>query len=251
MDFKITTMKYLKYSVLIFLFIACDSNSDNASSSEQEVGQGGSLARFAIVTDYLYTVDEYDLNVFSVSDTTSPVFLNKIPVGFRIETLFAYQGNLFIGSESAMFIFNLNNPEIPLLESSIQHFTSCDPVVVKDNFAYVTLHDNSNCGNGVNLLEIYDVTDIGNPILIEQRNMLNPKGLGIFNNYLLVCDDEIKVFDISDPQNMSFVQNINVNGFDIIVRNNHLFIIGSAELNQYTLDPMDISNVTHLSTVVF
>jgi len=233
--------------VLIFVIFSCSKNE----STYDSVGQGGSTARFTIQNNYLYTVDDSYLNVFSIVENNNPVFLNKVYIGFRIETLFAYDNNLFIGSQSGMFIFSLDNPEIPVRESSVEHFTACDPVVTDGITAYVTLHSESACGNNLNLLEIYDVSDIQSPILLQTRNMISPKGLSLYNDYLIVCDDEVKIFDVSDPNAMSFVKSIDVQGFDVIIRNNHLIIIGENGLYQYSLDNNDVENVTHLSTISY
>jgi len=241
-------MKYLKFILISILFIGCGSND---SAVNDGVGQGGSTARFAIVGDYLYTVDDNSLNVFSISTTSNPVFLNKVFIGFRIETLFAYTNNLFIGSQNGMFIYNLNNPEVPAQDSSVSHFTSCDPVITDGNFAYVTLHSNTNCGNNINVLEVYNVTDIQNPTLVHSRNMIHPKGIGLYNNYLVVCDDEVKIFDVSDPANMTFATSINISGFDVIIKNDHLIVVADNGLYQYTLDSNDITNITTLSTISY
>jgi len=241
-------MKYLSILLISILFIGCSSDSDS-SGAEQSSGKGGSLARFTILGDYLYTVDENNLNVFSINDVNNPVFLNEVFIGFRIETLFAYNNVLFVGSESGMFIYSLENPEVPKKESSVEHFTSCDPVVTDGKYAYVSLHSNSNCGNNINMLEIYNVEDIQNPMLVEQRNMASPKGLGLYNDYLILCDDEVKIFDVSDPEKMTFSKSIDISGFDVIIQNNHLIVVGKNSLSQYTLDPTNIENITHLSTI--
>lgn len=242
-------MKYLKFILISILFIGCDSS--DSSNTNGEIGQGGSTARFSIIGDYLYTVDDSDLNVFSISNTSNPVFLNKVHVGFRIETLFAHNNNLFIGSQNGMFIYSLNNPEVPVQESAVSHFTSCDPVITDGEFAYVSLHSNAICGNNINVLEVYNVSDLQNPILVHSRNMIHPKGLGLYNNYLVICDDEVKIFDVSDPENMTFATSINVAGFDVIIRNNHLIVVADNGLYQYNLDPTDITNIVSLSTISY
>jgi len=245
-------MKFLKYIIISLLFVGCSNNLDSASpNAEGKTGEGGSMARFAIVGNYLYTVDDNSLNVFSINDDANPVFLNEVFVGFRIETLFAYNTNLFIGSESGMFIFSLENPETPIQESMVQHFTACDPVVTDGEFAYVTLHSESTCGNNVNMLEVYNVTDIQNPVLLHQRNMIGPKGLGLYHEYLIVCDDELKIFDVSNPTNMVFVTSVAIAGFDVIIQNDHLIVVGEDGLYQYSLDADDMTNITPLSTISY
>ncbi len=244
-----------KYSFLILpivlILIGCssDSSSSESSSFDNSTGQGGSLARFAIFNDYLYTVDNQDLNVFNISNNEQPVQVNEVPIGFNIETLFNYKEFLFIGSQNGMFIYSVDNPETPQFLSEAQHFTACDPVVSNLTHAFVTLHSDIGCGNILNQLQIYDVADLENPILISTRNLTRPIGLGLYGDYLIVCDDEVKIFNIADPENSVLVHNINRGAFDVIIQDNLLILVGENGLYQYSLDPTNIENTQELSTI--
>ena len=240
------------YSALIIVLILFGCSSDSASSdsaSFNESGEGGSLARFAIYLDYLYVVDDSNLNVFSIINEEEPVLVNTVGIGFNIETLFHLKNHLYIGSRNGMFIYNVDNPEEPTYVSDVQHFTACDPVVANQTHAFVTLHINIGCGNNINVLEIYDINEITNPVLISSRNLTRPIGLGLYGDYLFVCDDEVKVFDISDPENSQLVTSIDVDSFDVIINNDILVLIGENGLYQYSIDNSDITNIAPLSTI--
>ena len=239
------------YSILILalLLLGSDSDSNSNDSSFTETGQGGSLARFALYVDYLYVVDDTNLNVFSIADRENPVQVNTISIGFNIETLFNYKNYLYIGSRNGMYIYNIDNAEEPVYVSDVQHFTACDPVVANETHAFVTLHSNIGCGNTINVLEIYDVNDVTNPVLISSRNLTRPIGIGLYGDYLFVCDNEVKVFDVSDPENSELVTSIDVNSFDVIINSGILVLIGENGLYQYSLDSNDITNINHLSTI--
>src|SRR5690606_15073202 len=56
-----------------------------AESTNGGTGQGGSLARFKIVEDYLYAVDSHNINVFNISDLDNPQALEDVYAGFDIE----------------------------------------------------------------------------------------------------------------------------------------------------------------------
>lgn len=239
--------KYIFYIILIFAF-SCDSDNQNDSNS-QETGQGGSLAQFTIVNDYLYTVDRSSLNVFSISNLEAPVQVNTSFIGFDIETLFHFNNDLYIGSQTGMFIYSLENPEEPKQLASVSHFRACDPVVAKQNYAFVTLDGSTGCGGSLSVLEVYDTSNINQPQLISRRNLVAPKGLGLYNDFLFVCDDEIKVFDISNINEIKLVHALSVSAFDVIIRGNELIAIGENNLFQYQLDPNDIKNTTILSTL--
>ncbi|GLB49196.1 LVIVD repeat-containing protein [Neptunitalea lumnitzerae] len=235
----------------IMLLMACSQDSDSFSSSNlsSDTGKAGSLARFIVVGDYMYTVDHSNLKVFSVTNNTNPVLVNTVNIGFNIETIFNYRNYLYIGSNNGMYIYAIDNAEMPSYLSEAWHFTSCDPVVANLTHAFVTLHSETWCGNNINSLEIYDVTDVTNPILISSRNLTYPKGLGLYHNYLIVCDDEVKIFDVSDPEASVLVTSINKEAFDVIINGNQLILVGDTGVYQYLLDSNNIENITELSTI--
>ena len=237
-------------SLLLLVFIIGCSDSDSAQNSD--LGQGGSLAVFAIKGNYLYGVDQMKLNVFSLIDSEKPVKVNEIPIGFDIETLFSYGDNLFIGSRNGMFIYSISNPENPTKLSSVQHFTACDPVIANSTHSYVTLNSNTTCGNNTNVLQVYDTKDLSNPKLIHSRTLTQPKGIGFYiSDYLLVCDDVIKIFNIQNPAEPILVNAIDKNCFDVIVRENTLFAIGNGGVYRYELNPSNIKDIKVISEVKF
>lgn len=237
-------------SVVTILFLIGCSDSDSSGSGE--IGQGGSLAVFAIKGNYLYSVDEMKLNVFSLIDKKKPVKVNEIPIGFNIETLFSYGENLYIGSRNGMFIYSVKNPENPSKLSAVQHFTACDPVIANDTHSFVTLNSNTFCGNNINVLQVYDTKDLANPKLIHSRTLTHPKGIGFFStDYLLVCDEVIKIFNIQNPTEPVLVHSINKECFDVIVKNNTLFAIGDTGIYHYELNSNNITDVKLLSEIHF
>ncbi|PXY42516.1 hypothetical protein DMB65_00365 [Flavobacterium cheongpyeongense] len=237
-------------SVLTILFLIGCSDSDSSGSGE--IGQGGSLAVFAIKGNYLYSVDEMKLNVFSLIDKEKPVKVNEIPIGFNIETLFSYGENLYVGSRNGMFIYSIKNPENPTKLSAVQHFTACDPVIANNTHSFVTLNSNTFCGNNINVLQVYDTKDLKNPKLIHSRTLAHPKGIGFFNtDYLLVCDDVIKIFNIQNPAEPVLVHSIDKECFDVIIRNNTLFAIGNNGIYHYELNSNNIKDVKLLSEIHF
>jgi hypothetical protein len=239
-----------KYIFILIAFTITSCNDDISSNDAAlDVGQGGSLATFTILNDYLYTVDNQNLNVFNISTTNNPVLVNTVFIGFDIETLISYKNVLYIGSRNGMFIYDTVNPEAPKQLSAVQHFTACDPVIANDTHAFVTLDTSLGCGTDISALQIYDIKDLTNPILISQRNLLAPKGMGLYGKYLFVCDDEVKIFDISDPENSKLVHSINTAAFDVIIINDKVITVGNNTLNQFALNKNDITNTSLLSTI--
>src|SRR3954471_12778821 len=120
----------LKILPIIFLFACNKTTGDSAAFNSS--GQGGSLARFTIAGNYLYTVDRQNLKVYDIANGSQPVFKSSVPVGFEIETIFPFKDKLFIGSTSVVHIFSIEDPALPkkLAEAiSPSVMRRCDPVV--------------------------------------------------------------------------------------------------------------------------
>ncbi len=206
-------MKRNFYILIIAFFAALTLNScskDGAMDSGSGTGTGGSLARFTIYGNYLYVVDGESLKSFDIGDPQNPRLASTIPLGWQIETIYPYNGNLFIGSAAAMYIYSLAQPGQPQYEGMASHVRACDPVVAKDSLAYVTVRSTSNgstCGGATNALMTYNISNLQNPYLISSVNLKNPYGLGIRDQYLYVCDDNagLKVFDIRNPAQATIV----------------------------------------------
>ena len=77
------------------------------------------------------------------------------------------------------------------------------------------------------------------------------KALGLYNNYLIVCDDVIKIFNIQNPSEPVLVKSLNKSCFDVIIKDNDLYAIGNTGLYRYLLNPADITDVTLKSEVTF
>lgn len=218
-------------------------------------GIGGSMARFTLVNDYLYRVGDSDLTVISLANPDAPGIISTVNIGWGIETIIPYQNNLFIGSNSGMQIWDNSNPAAPFFLSEFQHARACDPVFVKDNYAYVTLRDGTFCEGFENQLDLIDVTDLTNPRLEETFPMQNPHGLSIDENNLFVCEGEhgLKVFDIADPKKLdenrlSHIKNIDA--YDVIAlpnADNVLLLIGEDGFFQY--DYSDPENLREISRI--
>ncbi len=234
-------MKNYVLIISVFIALLLFSCSDNRSSyyalNQNNTGKGGSLARFAIQGDRLYIVDKTSLITMDISNPTEPKQTHKTNIGLGIETIFAYQNNLFIGSNDAVYIYNFANPDRPELLSRYSHLTACDPVVVQGNYAYVTLRSGSaECFREINNLEVLDISDLRAPRLVNAIRMLNPHGLGVSGNNLFVCEGKfgLKRFDISNPtqpEQVEFLQD--VSSFDVIPRSQRLVVVGEKGLYQY------------------
>jgi hypothetical protein len=221
--------------VIALLAVTCDTSfTDGGETWSDASGKGGSLARFAVTHDNLYAVTPENLKLFDLSNPSQPAYTDGIYLGTGIETIFPYGNNLFIGTRDGMKIYNIDVPSSPYELSTYTHITSCDPVVAQDSYAYVTLNSNNDwCGNNVNRLDIVDISDLENPYRIASYTMQGPEGLGVQGNLLFVCDNGLKVYDITNKHGIVMLQHFNIKATDIIPNGENLLVIGDDGLYQY------------------
>ena len=230
------------------------ANASGASSgvSGSGTGFGGSMARFGIKDKVLYIVDKNDLKVLDISNKTSPVKMGDFYPGWNIETMFLSGNNMFLGTTTGMVIYDISNPLVPTSRAFFNHARSCDPVIVDDTLAYITLRSGTTCGGTVNCLDVVNIKNISSPSVLATFSMTNPHGLGKKGDLLFICDGSagLKIYDASEPKtlgNRLIYSYPNINAYDVIPIGNVLVMIGDNGLYQYSYS--DIKNITLLSKI--
>ncbi|GAB3894429.1 hypothetical protein GCM10028803_09380 [Larkinella knui] len=199
-------------------------------------GTGGSMARFTLYDKYLYTVSQSDLQLFDIKTPSDPKKGNKVSLGWGIETIFPYKDKLFIGSQTGMHIYDNSHPENPVRMSTFDHARVCDPVVVHEDKAYVTLRSGTTCQGFTNQLDVVDVSNLYSPRLLKSYPMKNPHGLGIDFPNLFICEGAygLKTFDASDAMKIDQLEHLEgFQAYDVIPLNKSLLLIGQDGFYQY------------------
>jgi len=225
--------------------------SEGSSGGNSSVtGLGGSMARFTILKDRLYTVDNSSINVFNIEKADNPFYTNKVNIGWGIETIFPMKDNLFIGSTTGMFVYNASDPDVPTLLSSFTHAVSCDPVFVEGNIAYVTLRTGNRCNGINNQLDVINIENILNPKLIKTYQMDNPHGLSVHNDKMVLCEGEfgLKVIDVKNPEDIDIKSKITDKHFyDVIILSEEdIILVGNDGLYQYKLDDYKLKELSQI-----
>jgi len=248
--------KVLFFIMAMLVAVSCAKEGGSSSDSVSE-GQGGSMARFAISGDVLYTVSTSTMKLFNIENPANPIYSDQrdVNVGFDIETIFPLDTLLFIGSRNGMYVYDITEPKFPVKLAEVSHIRSCDPVVAQNNYAYVTLNTNvSACGRGTNnVLDIYDISDPLKPQLKRTLQLFGPKGLGIDGNKLFVCDNGLKVFNISDPLNIRQIDDlvdidqVNIRAsYDVIPVDGLLLLVADEGLFQFDYTGTSIKFVSKI-----
>ncbi len=222
-----------------------------SSSASPAIGVAGSMARFTILNNFLYTVTNSWLNVFNITTSAQPAFTNKINVGWGIETIYPFANNLFIGSTNGMFVYGTANPSVPNQLSRFTHAMACDPVIADNNFAFVTLRTGTNCNGQNNQLDVINIQNINSPSLVRTYQLVNPHGLAKAGNTLLVCDGSagLKAFNAADVNNLVLMQTVaGINAYDVIIINQSAIVVAKEGLYQYNIsNPFDIKLISRIS----
>lgn len=225
-----------------------DNKSYSSASSSSSIGVGGSMARFAIVENYMYTVSNSDLNVFDISKSFDPAFSKKASLqNWSIETIFPFKGHLFIGSQTGMYVYSVSNPELPELKGQFAHVQSCDPVIADDNYAFVTLRTGNACMGASNQLDVLSLSNINYPAFLKTYPLTNPHGLSKDGTLLFICDgnDGLKIYDAANVYDLKVKKHFKgIDAYDVIAYNNVAIVVGKDGLYQY-----DYSNTNNIHLV--
>ena len=244
------------FCLLAISLSSCDGSSDSSSATNSSSGQGGSMARFTIEGDYMYLVSNDSLKVIDVATASQPRHLNQRDqrIGWSIETIFARDSLLFIGSQDGMYLYDISYAGLPQVITSVSHIRSCDPVVSDGKYAYVTLNSQSTwCGGQSNQLLIYDIRNPKIPLLVYEGNMTNPKGLGVDSSKLFVCDNGIRVYDVSNPASPKWMDDLSyiseadsAEMYDVIPNNRILIAVSTDGLYQFDYSESKMSLISKI-----
>lgn len=216
--------------------------TSNGTASGSTNGINGSMSRFTLYNNNLYAVTENYMTIFDLTGVEPKKAAESTFIGWNVETIFSYKDNMFMGTPTGMLIYSVTDPLKPVFQSSITHVFGCDPVVVDNDLAYVTIHSGDNCGQKNNELFIVDVSDVKNPKQLVTYPMKNPKGLGIDKGMLFLCDEGLKIYKITTPKTLTdneLAHYSGMEGYDLIPFNNVLMMITDDGLYQYDYSKVD------------
>jgi hypothetical protein len=249
---KDTTVECETYSYLYANFYSLSSADKSGYYASTQIGgggAGGSMARFTLMNDYLYTVTWSDIKSFDLAVPLQPVLKSTVQVdGGNIETVFPFKDRLFIGSMNGMYIYDVSSPGNPVKQGQFSHVRSCDPVIVDGDKAYVTLRSGTKCQGFTNQLDVVSVANMYSPSILKTYNLTNPHGLSKDGNLLFICDGEdgLKIYNATDIFDMKLVKRVGgMKTFDVITWNKKAIVV--AEDGLYQFDYSNTNDIRLLS----
>ncbi|MEJ7586565.1 MAG: hypothetical protein WKI04_03275 [Ferruginibacter sp.] len=231
------------------------SAQDSRGAAAGVAGISGSMARFTIVNNYLYTAGRSFLTTFNITTNVNPVKEHVQTMGWNIETIYPLKDKLFIGAQTGMFIYSISDPASPAFLGSFSHACFNDPVIADDNYAYVTLRastEASFCRGAIalqkNELDIVNISNILQPTLVKLYDMEEPQGLSKDGNLLFICDGKggLKIYNAANVMDLKELKVINnIKPFDVICQNGLAIVVAEEGIYQY--DYSNIDNIYQVS----
>jgi len=225
--------------------------SSFAGNSNQ---QSGTVNRVTYSQDHVYVVNNQSMAIIDDSNGDMEVVepINEVYLPIGTETIFPYENKLFVGSRSSMDIYDAADPQNPQQIYTFAHATSCDPVLPKDDVAYITLRtaDFSGCPGDINALVVLDIENLNSPQVAQEIAMNSPYGMTIIGDRLFVGEGEngLSVFDATDRLNPTLIfTDPSIIAYDIIAHpgdESMILIAGTDGLSQYSFegDVLDINS---------
>ncbi|MGE5427339.1 MAG: LVIVD repeat-containing protein [Methylococcaceae bacterium] len=230
------------------------SGGIGGASGSTTYGVGGSMARFALYENLLYIVNQSSVMTFKLKSSSEASLINTGYVGWNVETIYIADKHLFLGTQNGLIVQSLEVPERPTQIGTFAHMTSCDPVVIKGDLAFVTLKGGTTCRGGtLNQLDVVKMSDGYSKFsLLKSYPMYGPNGLGMDGDLLFICDGYagLKIYNAADPLAITDHPIANfpsIHAYDIIPMSNYLFLIGEDGFLLY--DYKNIQDIKQIGTI--
>jgi hypothetical protein len=246
----------LTYLCFLWLLAGCFEKANFAVS---EGGKSGSVTRFTTYQGYMYVLNLNEVQTYSLVNPSKPLLVHTLSTDYGLETINIYDNTIFLGSTTSLYILDITDPAAPALLSKTDRLFElsrrCDPVVVKENYAYSTIKTIENiCGSisSISALIVYDISDKTQPIVLNTYDLEIPNGLGYKDNYLFICDegsDYLEVFDISDPAQL-VKTSLGVpilDPIDLIIDGNRMFLATKTDFQIF--DVSDMNNIRRIGKI--
>ncbi|UCH82754.1 MAG: hypothetical protein JSW50_09755 [Candidatus Latescibacterota bacterium] len=228
---------------------SCYGSSGSVQAPEGS-STGSSYAKFAVVGSHLYYLHHYKIVTMDITTPEDPVETSRVPVGGDIETLFPSEDYLFVGGRRGMYILDRSDPAKPVQIGRVEHFEACDPVVVRDALAFVTLRGGNACGQTQDLLLSVDIRIPSKPVVLAEKPLKSPYGLTVNENLLYVSSGRhgFGLLDVADPVDPVYIETWpEWPTKDFIWHGNTLFVLGFGDLRIFDVsapeNPLLLSSV--------
>ncbi|MFH1843490.1 MAG: hypothetical protein ABIF77_09825, partial [bacterium] len=171
---------------------------DFAPTLAGSCGVGGYARQVVVAGNYAYLVSSVGgMFVVDISDASGPVIVGSIPPNDTAYDVAISGDHAYIADKNAgLQVVDISDPLAPAALSSCPTVDEARGVDVAGDYAYVAVRNNG--------VQVIDIKTPSSPTVVETvATPQTTRGLDIVGNYLYVADDDnVVVFDASDPTNL-------------------------------------------------
>lgn len=171
------------------------------------------MSRMITVGSYLYAVDDQSLITVNAAAPANLQATDRLKLGSQIQTIYHYNGQLYIGSGTTMYVYDITTtPDKPIKKSSFVYpviIEPRDPIIAFDSVIYSTV----SSGGGFGELRIFNNKNINNPQLVNTLNIWQPRGLDRADSVLYLCNGRygLQLYNIKQPFSPIYMKTIDEN----------------------------------------
>jgi hypothetical protein len=213
------------------------------STTSPILAQGNALrtestanSSFSTLDNYLYASINNYLYIVDLSPDLPQTPAEKLPVG-PVEKLLLHHNKLLLSSAESTAIYSLDLPQTPTLSAQIPHVYGCNPIVLHNNRAYITIRSGNACGQNTSELLIIDLTNPKTPQKTISYALKDPQGLNVRDDLLFLCDDGLKIYLIEKPETLlsrQIAHFAEIQAQNVIPLSDTLLLVADGGLYQYS-----------------
>ncbi len=204
----------------------------------------GRVYSIDISGNYLY-ISGYSLGIYNIADPSNPALESVIPV-YSKDT-YVRENVLFSAGPLRVYLFDISDKKHPQEVGQIPTGIYDKAVSVKDNFVFVAGDKKIKVLS--TLSGSFNQNDFKEPVIVKEISTTGAKALDIKGGFLYVADtNSLKIFDISDPVNLSLKGRLLTGALDIFVDGNYGYISGGVR-GFFIADISDKTNPSIVSSI--
>jgi hypothetical protein len=195
--------------------------------------------KFCIAGHFLLSKNADRLSIIDISNPGNPVYNGKTNFNPDEDIMYAGGDTLFAGGYETISVYDVTDPFIPKLITTIPRQNYQNSLVSNGKYAWTAqlgyYHNFFNPDDPGNRLMAYKIENTPSTKTIDSLQMEYPAGLALMKDTLVVCDKTVNFYDISKMPAMLLLHNfsLDITPVKVLTNGNKLLFTNNTGLYQY------------------